>query len=147
MSQDVIPQSDGWADSGTREAQAHAGIHGTYHRHDVIEWWEPSSCEYTADYEHPVCPVNECASGDDGHECRIICKRIDIEGGSGAWNCAHHGYFRVFDYPAEPERETEQATLLADGGVQQTTECANCGEQRFTFEACNHCGNVHWKDD
>jgi hypothetical protein len=102
---------DGWADDGTREAQAHPGIHGTYHRHDVVEWWAPSGCEYTADYEHPICPVNECASGDDGHECRVICKRISVDGGSGAWRCAHHGYFRVFDYPTETEPETEQATL------------------------------------
>ena len=43
--------------------------------------------------------------------------------------------------------DSEQVTLLADGGVQQTTECENCGKQRYTFEACNHCGNVHWEDD
>jgi len=31
--------------------------------------------------------------------------------------------------------------------VQQYTECEACGKQRFTFERCQHCGNVHWKDD
>jgi len=28
-----------------------------------------------------------------------------------------------------------------------TVECENCGEQRYTFEACQHCGFVHWKDE
>ena len=27
-----------------------------------------------------------------------------------------------------------------------TTECENCGRQRYTFERCQHCGHVHWKD-
>jgi rRNA maturation protein Nop10 len=28
----------------------------------------------------------------------------------------------------------------------ETTECENCGEQRYTWEACHHCGHVHWRD-
>jgi hypothetical protein len=112
----VIPRSDGWADGGPREAQAHPGIHGSYHRHDVIEWFEPSTCEYTADHARPICPVGELASADSGSACRLICERIGIEAGSGAWRCPHHGYFRVFGYPAEREQKTEQATLLTDGG-------------------------------
>ncbi|MUW13943.1 hypothetical protein GJ633_04145 [Halorubrum sp. CBA1125] len=119
---DVVPRSDGWADSGPREAQSHPGIHGSYHRYDVIEWSEPSGCEYTADYAKPYCPVGELATADDGSACGMICERIGVEGGSGAWRCPLHGYFRVFDYPAEPERETEQATLLTDGGRVQDTE-------------------------
>lgn len=118
----VIPGSDGWADVGPREAQAHPGIHGSYHRHDVIEWFEPSTCEYTADHARPICPVGELASTDDGSPCRLICERIGVEDGSGAWRCPHHGYFRVFDYPSETERETKQATLLTDGGREQHTE-------------------------
>jgi rRNA maturation protein Nop10 len=27
-----------------------------------------------------------------------------------------------------------------------TTECENCGKQRYTFEACQHCGHVHWRE-
>jgi hypothetical protein len=120
----VVPRSDGWADDGPREAQAHPGIHGSWHRYDVIEWFEPSSCEYTADHARPICPVGDLASADDGSACRLICERIGVEGGSGAWRCPHHGYFRVFDYPAERNRGTEQATLLADGGREQHTNAA-----------------------
>jgi len=29
----------------------------------------------------------------------------------------------------------------------EMTECGNCGEQRYTYERCHHCGNVHWEDD
>jgi primosomal protein N' len=28
-----------------------------------------------------------------------------------------------------------------------TVECENCGRQRYTFEACNQCGNKHWRGD
>ena len=38
------------------------------------------------------------------------------------------------------------ADKLGDG-VQRTTECGNCGKQRYTFERCQHCGNVHWNDE
>lgn len=24
-------------------------------------------------------------------------------------------------------------------------ECEECGEDRYTFEACHHCGNKHWE--
>lgn len=27
-----------------------------------------------------------------------------------------------------------------------TVECENCGEERYTFEACQHCGHKHWED-
>lgn len=147
----VIPRSDGWADSGPREAQAHPGIHGSYHRYDVIEWFEPSTSEYTADHARPICPVGELASADDGSACRLICERIGVEGGSGAWRCPHHGYFRVFDYPTEEKRETEQATLLADGGrstdeITHAVTCDNCGAETFAFERdCVNCGVNRWR--
>lgn len=30
--------------------------------------------------------------------------------------------------------------------VQRTTKCENCGKQRYTFERCQHCGNIHWEN-
>jgi rRNA maturation protein Nop10 len=30
--------------------------------------------------------------------------------------------------------------------IQQYTECENCGKDRYTFEACQHCGHVHWRE-
>lgn len=35
----------------------------------------------------------------------------------------------------------------ADDPATETVECENCGNQRYTFEACHHCGNKHWRDD
>lgn len=29
----------------------------------------------------------------------------------------------------------------------ETVECENCGEQRFTWEACHHCGHKHWRSE
>jgi rRNA maturation protein Nop10 len=26
-----------------------------------------------------------------------------------------------------------------------TVTCENCGKQRYTWEACHHCGHVHWR--
>jgi primosomal protein N' len=28
-----------------------------------------------------------------------------------------------------------------------TVTCENCGQQRYTWEACPHCDHVHWRDD
>ena len=47
----------------------------------------------------------------------------------------------------EDEEAEGQTQLVTDGGVQQTTECENCGKQRYTFERCQHCGNVHWENE
>ena len=33
------------------------------------------------------------------------------------------------------------------GDLPEKVECENCGQQRFTFEACHHCGNKHWAND
>jgi hypothetical protein len=37
-------------------------------------------------------------------------------------------------------------SLEADGGA-DTVRCEQCGRQRYTFEACHHCGHVHWRED
>lgn len=29
---------------------------------------------------------------------------------------------------------------MSDTGEAETTECWRCGEQRYTFESCHHCG-------
>lgn len=26
----------------------------------------------------------------------------------------------------------------------RTRQCENCGERRWEFEACTHCGHKHW---
>ena len=117
-------------ESGMRETVAHPGIDGTWHHYGNIEWWEPDQL-YDSDYARPICPVKHCASGRD-HECRTICTRINPDEQlkpefvetdnpvSGGWFCTHHGWFRIHNYARETESETEQATLLADGG--QSTE-------------------------
>ncbi|WP_435062369.1 hypothetical protein [Halobaculum sp. EA56] len=122
----TLHQPDGWADSGPREAQAHPGIHGTYYRYGNLEWWHPENL-YDSDYQRPICPVNECATGEP-HECRTIAERIEVENGSGAWLCKLHGHFRVFEYPRDDGTETEQAQLVADGGKEQSRiRCLGCG--------------------
>lgn len=37
--------------------------------------------------------------------------------------------------------------VCSDDSTPDTTECDNCGRQRYTFERCQHCGHVHWRED
>jgi hypothetical protein len=55
------------------------------------------------------------------------------------------GIVMYLDEGIQPASMTENETSESD--IQRTTECESCGKQRYTFEACQHCGHVHWRDD
>jgi len=150
---------------GAREAVMHPGIDGTWHHYRTLEWWDPENM-YDDDHARPICPVDECASGEP-HECRTICERkdvdteiaddfVDVEGPvGGAWFCRLHGWFRVFAHPREQSSETAQQKLIPDGGsVEDENEqyavhqCYDCGlgltNQNPDRVTCDNCGSRDW---
>jgi ribosomal protein L37E len=30
--------------------------------------------------------------------------------------------------------------------IEHSETCENCGSKRYAFEACHHCGFVHWEE-
>lgn len=97
-----------------REVVNHPGTNGTWHHYGNLEWWDPERL-YDTEYACPICPVSEMASGTDGDECRMICKRIFVKQVGGAWYCGLHGWFRIFEYPRTIQRTEQSKLIVADG--------------------------------
>lgn len=117
-----------------RESRFEQGpdITGSWHNYGFIEWTEP----WEGDYLHPECPVTQLGSADEPVGCWRIAERLTDSEGRGAWRCPWHGHFRVFDYPREQVSESEQTTLVTDGGTDTETaenagSCQDCGHANF----------------
>jgi hypothetical protein len=51
--------------------------------------------------------------------------------------------------PAERSIHRADGTGLGDPDEDpdpDTVECGQCGKQRYSYERCQHCGYVHWRD-